>query len=188
MKILNTRYDPAVPIAALSMHPENPREGDVGGIVTSIEANGFYGALVVQESTGRILAGNHRARSVAEVGGETAPVIYVECDDMTARKIMLADNRLSDIASNDEGKLKELLMAIAAEDTLEGTGFDGDDLDDLINGAAAAEKSSASPGDPGEERYKEQYGVIVICADATEQESVFNRLAAEGLTCRIVVT
>lgn len=35
---------------------------------------------------------------------------------------------------------------------------------------------------------KNQYGVIVICGNDTEQESVFERLTKEGLTCKVVVT
>src|SRR4051794_9889874 len=113
MKMLNRRYDPAYPVRDLKLHPENPRQGDVGAIATSIEANGFYGALVVQESTGYILAGNHRAKGVVEVGDECAPVIFVDCDDATARRILVADNRISDIATNDDNLLKELLQRIA---------------------------------------------------------------------------
>ena len=34
--------------------------------------------------------------------------------------------------------------------------------------------------------YKEQYGVIVKCANATEQEQVYNRLTGEGFECKVV--
>jgi hypothetical protein len=36
--------------------------------------------------------------------------------------------------------------------------------------------------------YKEQYGVIVICADEAEQESVYTKMAAEGYNVRVVKT
>lgn len=39
-----------------------------------------------------------------------------------------------------------------------------------------------------ETRYKEQYGVIVMCQDEAEQERVYNQLAAEGLTVKVVST
>lgn len=35
-------------------------------------------------------------------------------------------------------------------------------------------------------RYKEQYGVIVICKDEEEQKAIYERLLAEGLTLKIV--
>ncbi len=38
----------------------------------------------------------------------------------------------------------------------------------------------------GNFQYKEQYGVIVICADEQQQQEVYERLLAEGLTLKIV--
>lgn len=35
-------------------------------------------------------------------------------------------------------------------------------------------------------KYKEQYGVIVICNDEKEQREIYERLLAEGLTLKIV--
>lgn len=193
MKLLNTRYDAEASVAEMRPHPENPRQGDVGGIYTSIAANGFYGAVIVHEVTGHILAGSHRFRAALEAGAETIPAIYVDCDEVTAKKIMVADNRLSDLAANDDAALAAILRAIALEDTLEGTGFDGDDLDDLLAapGAIGIEPggtdspgpaaSSSSPGPT-------QYGVVVVCDSEPDQQSVYNRLIAEGFTCRILTT
>jgi len=42
--------------------------------------------------------------------------------------------------------------------------------------------------DPGEGRYQEQYGVIVICEDVQQQESVYNELNEAGYTVKVVVT
>jgi hypothetical protein len=41
---------------------------------------------------------------------------------------------------------------------------------------------------PEGDRYKEQYGVIIICADEPEQQKVYEALAADGYRCRVVVT
>ena len=35
-------------------------------------------------------------------------------------------------------------------------------------------------------RYKEQYAVIVICRDETEQEEIYNRLRKEGYKLKVV--
>lgn len=37
-----------------------------------------------------------------------------------------------------------------------------------------------------EYKYKEQYGVVVICKDEKEQMEIYNRLLAEGLTLKVV--
>lgn len=119
------------PVEELHEHPENPRQGDVGAIVTSIDANGFYGALVVQKSTRFVLAGNHRLKALRARGVTHVPIIERDVDDQTALKILLVDNRSGDLASYDEVKLLELLTLAAESGYLEGTGYDGDDLDDM---------------------------------------------------------
>lgn len=34
--------------------------------------------------------------------------------------------------------------------------------------------------------YKEQYAVVVICKDEKEQETIYNRLKAEGFKLKVV--
>lgn len=118
----------------LQPHPDNPRQGDVGAIHTSIEQNGFYGAILVQKSTQRILAGHHRYQAAQHAGASTVPVIELDVDDPTALRILLADNRTNDLASYDNAALAAVLSSIAQEnpEALLGTGYDGDDLDDLL--------------------------------------------------------
>lgn len=133
MKTIPQKFRQA-PVAELTPHPENPRQGDVGAIHTSIEANGFYGAIIVQKSTGRVLAGNHRLQAAVAAGASKVPIIEVDVDDDTALKILLADNRTNDLASYDNQILTDLLTGIAQQNpqALLGTGYDGDDLDDLL--------------------------------------------------------
>lgn len=121
------------PLTALNVHPDNPRQGDVGAIIQSIETNGWYGTLVAQVSTGNVLAGNHRLQAAIHCGLDRVPVHWVDVDDDTARRILIADNRTSDLASYDDNYLAELLTEVATTEAgLLGTGWDGDDLDELI--------------------------------------------------------
>jgi hypothetical protein len=131
MSTLTQRYDPAVPIGQLIEHPENPRKGQVDLIGESITANGFYGAVYVQESTGRVIAGNHRLRAARAVGEATLPVIYLDVDDERARRILLVDNRAGDKAGYDDTLLAELLAGFDGD--LSGTGYDDTDLADVLN-------------------------------------------------------
>jgi DNA modification methylase len=130
--ILNERYE-LVPTAKLTEHPDNPRRGDVEAIGQSIDANGFFGTLVVQKSTGHVLVGNHRLRAAIAKGIEEVPVVYVDVDDEKARRILLADNRLSHLATNDDEVLAALLKELTeSEDGLVGTGYADDDLAALL--------------------------------------------------------
>lgn len=124
-------------ISTLTPHPENPRQGDVGAIHTSIEANGFYGAIIVQKSSQHVLAGNHRLIAAAQAGATSVPIIEVDVDDRVARRILLADNRTNDLASYDTQQLTDLLAILARENDLPGTGYDGDDVDELLASLAA---------------------------------------------------
>lgn len=140
-------------VHAIRHHPENQRQGDVGAVWESIHENGFYGALIVQQSTGHILVGNHRYRAALEEGATHVPVIYLDVDDDRARRILLVDNRTNDLASYDEEGLAEMLKSIIDETGhLQGTGYSGDDLDELLvdlgkEGRAGNEESAAASAD-----------------------------------------
>jgi ParB-like chromosome segregation protein Spo0J len=113
----------------LTTHPDNPRRGDVEAVMSSIQANGFYGALVVQRSTSHVLAGNHRLRAARQLGMTEVPVVWVDCDDDRARRILVVDNRSSDLARWDDEALAALLADMG---DLSGTLFKDDDLAKLV--------------------------------------------------------
>lgn len=128
----------AVPVGDLRPHPKNPNQGDVGAIVESIETVGFYGVVVAQKptdtrKTGRILAGEHRWRAAKAEGAETIPVCWVDVTDADADRILLADNQIARLGLMDQAAQAAMLQALAGTDQgLAGTGWDGDDLDDLL--------------------------------------------------------
>jgi hypothetical protein len=132
-KLAEQQFDPAIPVESISEHPANPNQGDIGAISESMDAHGFYGAVLVQASTGYILAGNHRYRAARMKGAASVPGFRLDVDDDTAARILAVDNRTAKLASVDEAKLVELLTGAAmAPRGLAGTGYDGDDLDYMI--------------------------------------------------------
>jgi len=58
------------------------------------------------------------------------------------------------------------------------TGFD---VNDFESGGGGEEP-------PPDDKYKEQYGVIVMCDSEAHQESVFNDLSGQNYNCKVVVT
>lgn len=119
MKIVDVDVDD------LTQHPENANNGDVEAISESIEVNGLYQPLLVQRSTGHIIAGNHRFIAALELGFHTVPVIYLDVDDDHARRIMLVDNRTARLGMDDEAQLVNLLDHLYATDLgLAGTGYE----------------------------------------------------------------
>jgi ParB-like chromosome segregation protein Spo0J len=89
--VLPHRYAMA-PVGQLHPHPENANTADVAAITESIEGVGFWGVVLVHEATGNILAGEHRWRAAQAAGIPELPVIVIDCDDDTARDILLGDN------------------------------------------------------------------------------------------------
>lgn len=123
----------AAPIDSIQPHPRNVREGDVGAISQSLEAHGQYLPLTVQLSTGNILRGNHTWRAMKALGWEKCAVQYIDVTDEQALRIMLVDNRTADLATYNDNALVELLVELAdTQESLDGTGWSGDDLDELI--------------------------------------------------------
>lgn len=145
MLTINRRLESNVKIGRLSVHPRNSRRGDVDVIGASIDALGWFGVIVAQLSTGHILAGNHRYLAAVAAGATTVPVAWVDVDDATALRIMVSDNRSSDIATNDADALAAMLTELRDADLLDGTGYSDDDLSELLDAAA----SGSGGGDAG---------------------------------------
>lgn len=110
-----------VPVGEIREHPRNPRKGNVTAIVESIQANGLYRPVIVQKSTRYILAGNHTFKALKELGETLIPVVFVDVDDNTATRILLADNRTADLGEYDNETLAELLGSLGEE--IQGTGY-----------------------------------------------------------------
>lgn len=146
MKQAPQEYIARFPLDQAKPHPENPRQGDVGAIYESIQHHGFYGTLIIQRSTGYILAGNHRFLAAEQHGATDLPALVLDVDDDEARRILLVDNRTNDLAAYDDSGLAALLQQLVTETgTLAGTGFDGDDLDQLLADLEGFEPEEEGP-------------------------------------------
>ena len=121
--ILPHRYA-MTPVGEMRPHPSNPNRGDVDAIAESIEGIGFYGVVVVHEATGHILIGEHRWSAAQTVGLGELPAIVVDCDEDTARRIMVGDNEYAKLARWDVEALVGLLTEMRASPAqLAATGF-----------------------------------------------------------------
>ncbi len=120
-----------VDLSSVKPHPLNPRQGDIGAICESLKAFGQYRPIVVNKRDGIILVGNHTWYAARDLDWKHIAVSWVDVDDESALRILIADNRTADLAAYDDEKLKQLLLSI---DSFDGTGFDGEDIDSIIGG------------------------------------------------------
>jgi ParB-like chromosome segregation protein Spo0J len=126
VKIAATRL---VALDGLKTFPGNPRRGDVKAIARSLDVNGQFRALIVRAQTNEVLGGNHTLLAMRELGWAKGLAHLVECDDVEAKRIVLADNRTADASGYDDAALADLLSSLP---DLEGTGYDDAALQALI--------------------------------------------------------
>ena len=123
-----------VDIAELHPHPRNARQGNVELLVQSLQEHGQYAPIIVNRGTrtGRpneILKGHHITLAAQRLGYVQMLVRYVDLDDAQAAKLMLIDNRSTDLATYDERLLVELLDTLP---DLHGSGYTDDDYAALV--------------------------------------------------------
>ena len=124
-----------VDINSIEAHPKNVRQGDIGAISESLKTHGQYRPIVVDKRTNRILAGNHTWKAAKALGWTQISAGFIETkNDDEAIRILLADNRTTDLATYDDVELANLLKDLSETDEgLIGTAFDGDALDQLLS-------------------------------------------------------
>lgn len=192
MGTLAQRYDAAVPIGDLVEHPDNPRRGDEDAIDASMAAHGFYGAVIVQASTRRIIAGNHRTRVARRRGETTVPVLWLDVDDEQARRLLLVDNRTADDASYNMAELTRLLDELGTGN-LDGTGYDDADLARLLKRWGTPHDPDDVPPTPAPANVITERGDMwllgrhrLLCGDSTVADDVARVL--DGIQPRLMVT
>jgi hypothetical protein len=143
--------------ADLTTYPRNARQGDVAAIAASLKAHGQYKPVVVNvgSETGRpneVLAGNHTLLAFRELAQQHPDdpqwanilVHWVNVDDDMAARIVVADNRTSELGGFDVAALAELLDGMDGD--LSGLGYSAADMADL----AALVQENTLPGDLGD--------------------------------------
>lgn len=170
---------------------------DVGGIGTSVSRFGFNAPPIVDERSGRLVVGHGRIKALRarKVEGKGPParveeregewyvpvlrgVEFQNADD--AEAYLTADNRWTELGGRDDNVLAEVLSDLAAGDGgLEGTGFDGDDLDQLLGDLSGGDQS----GD-----LEARYEIIVQCSSEMQQRGLLDRLEMEGFQCKALMT
>ena len=148
-----------VPILELREFPNNPRRGDVDLLVESLGYHGQYRPIVANRRTSEVLAGWHTLKAARKLGWQMIAVTWVDVDPITAKRIVLADNRMSDLANYDDTALLDLLMML---DSLEGTGFNQDDLRKLESIVTGELEEPNNPTDaPLQEEQDEDFKIKV---------------------------
>ena len=152
-------------------------------IVRSIEEWGWTVPVLVDEDGG-LIAGHGRILAAKKLKIDEVPVVVARgWSEAQKRAYVLADNKLTengtwdnDLLQAEIGSLKDLNFDISL------TGFSLGELEPLLGMTTSGIET------PPVSKYREQYGVIVLCKDEAHQQRVYEELASSGHEVRVVVT
>lgn len=162
-----------MPLSAVPIAPRNVKGHDIGALQQSILRFGFNDAVIVDDRTGRLVSGHGRVEALRSMYRESrmqtpagistvldgaADIVdwllpvqrgWASKDDAEAEAFLVAANRLVELGGWDDAMLERVLidLAKAGPEALIGTGFDGDDVDKMINDAARAALGASDPDD-----------------------------------------
>lgn len=142
-KIAATLIDRAIPITTPTPHPDNPRRGDVPAIMHSLDRYGQVRPILVQLTTGHIIAGNHTYLAAKRLGWDQIAAVIVDMDDATALKYLLADNKTADRGKYEETSLYAMLQTQMELGDLDATGYTMDDVESLAAQLSLIEETAA---------------------------------------------
>ena len=133
-------------IDSLTPRRRNPRTHSakqIDRIAASIQEFGFTNPLLV-DATGTVIAGHGRLRAAKQLGMEMVPAIRLDhLSEEQVRALVIADNKLAELAGWDEDLLALELQDLAELDLdfdLEVIGFETPEIDLLIGTAAKGEE------------------------------------------------
>ena len=126
-----------IPIEKLNPAKYNPRKDLQPGdpeyekLKRSIEEFGYVEPIVWNKRTGNIVGGHQRYKVLLDMGMREVDCVVVDLDDAKEKALNLALNKIQ--GDWDYPKLKDLLLELdTGEFDLEITGFDMDEIEDLM--------------------------------------------------------
>lgn len=161
-------------------HGKDQREALNG----SLRSVGWVQQVIVNRVTGHVVDGHARVELALQNNEPTIPVLYVELSENEEKLILATLDPIGALAGRDVQLLEQLMREVSTDDAA---------LQKLL--ADMAEDAGIVPPDLGgddggndEGNYSEQYGVIVMCENAGDQEEKYNALVAMGYECKVVCT
>jgi DNA modification methylase len=187
-----------VPVAELVGAVRNPKKHAQADIQASMGRFGYVEPIVLDERTGRLVAGHGRTEALMQLqkSGAAPPAgIQVDPDgkwrvpvmrgwasknDREAEAYLVASNRLTELGAWDDSALAVILEDLKANDALLGTGFDDDFITKLLD-EQALPGGQTDPDDvpsPDEVPSRTRVGDIwtlgnhrIVCGDSTHEET-----------------
>ena len=109
------------------------------------------------------------------------PVLVLDLDEQEAAKLLALHDPLAGLAETDQDVLADLLAQVETEnDAVQKL------LDEMLAAPGSTLEEEPTEGSAPETPIPEAYQVVVECRDEAHQKELFERLTADGLTCRLL--
>ena len=186
-------------IPELTLDPANPRlhsRKQIKQIAKSVKEFGFNVPVLI-DAQGKVIAGHGRVLACQMLGITIVPTISLEhLTETQVRAFMVADNKLTENSTWDEGLLRQQFKALAEVELdfdLEATGFEVGEIDVMLEGPAPSHSGKEDPADlipdslsePQVSRPGDQWALDrhrVYCGDARDEASYSRLMAARRAT------
>lgn len=172
-----------VPVVELRHFPGNARKHADKALRESVRL-GQYRALVVREMDDEslvVVCGNGTLDALIASGAEYALAEIRRFTDAEARRVNVADNRIHDLGSDDQGLLAALLSDMDSFD-YEAAGFTDKQVAKLLGEEEMPEEGDA----PTDATLLQTWGVIVECSNEGDQIALLAELAGQGWNVRAI--
>ena len=167
-----------IPIVNLKPAEYNPRVHDdklIEKLVKSITTFGMVEPVVINQDN-TVIGGHQRLKALGIAGIETAPCVRVDLDKNEEMALNLSLNKLSGEWSIPE--LKEILTELSSIGMEEFTGFDPDEIAELVDVKIFDEEKDDVVPEPQKEAVSKRGEIYqlgehrVMCGDSTSKEDV----------------
>ncbi|XHR27626.1 MAG: site-specific DNA-methyltransferase [Chthoniobacteraceae bacterium] len=175
-------HERLVPTVELKPNPRNPNkhpDSQLELLAKNIKYFGWRHCITVSKRSGYIVAGHGRLQAAQKLGVELVPVDFQDfASDDEELAVLLADNRIAEIAETNEDELKSLLKELDGKIDLDLTGFDGDSLDDLLDRIETKEESAELTTEPPANPITKLGDIYelgnhrLLCGDSTNSDDV----------------
>lgn len=185
------------PLEELRPYAGNPRQhsaDQLRRIAASISQFGFVNPVLVDRETREIIAGHGRLEAARLIGLERVPVVPLEhLSPAQRRAYLIADNRLGELSTWDEDKLRGELAKLSTElPELPELGFDAGKLRRLLTPSRSSPASvdevevHAPPAAPPVSRLGDVWTIgdqRLVCGDNSAADAIAAAVGTDPVDC-----
>lgn len=163
------------------IHPKAQREA-LTGVLSEV---GWVQSVIVNRTTGNVVDGHARIEEALKLGDETpVPFIEVELSEEEEQKILLTIDPISAMAAADKQNLDALLQDVStASAGVQSMLAELAEKNGLEYGAAIGGELNSS-----EDVIPSQFAIMIECRTEEEQAELLERLNAEGIKCKALIS